>query len=102
MRSVYATETWKSDRFTGFEGILFFTREDANSLYLGTLAVTKACLGERNDSIDKRVVISVHWLTGARFKAALSPLQVSVFPPGWGKANVKCILSHLVTSRYYF
>lgn len=66
------------------------------------LKLAGACLGERNDSVDTTVVISVHWLTGARFEAALSPLQVSAFLPGWGKANVKCILSHLVTSRYYF
>lgn len=79
MRNTYATETWKPDRVTGFEGILFFTREDADSLYLvhrQLLKLVGACSGERTGRSDTTVVVSVHWLTGAPFEASLSPWHV--------------------------
>lgn len=86
--------------------VFYFSPEKMPTVFIWVhwhlLKPVGACLGERNNSNDTRVVISAHWLTGAHFEAALSPLQVSAFPPGWGKANTKCILSHLVPSRYYF
>lgn len=108
VRSAYMTEAWEPHRFTGLGGILSFTREDANSLSWGQLAVTKTCLSMLRKPGMIREAGQSSLYTGLlqliQTKAAFSSLHVSAFPLGWDKSNVKRILnhSHLVTPRYYF
>lgn len=62
--------------------VFYFSPEKTPTVFIWVhwqlLKLVGACLGERNDSIDPRVVISVQWLTGARFEAAL-PCKSQLF-----------------------
>lgn len=60
--------------------VFYFSPEKMPTVYIWVhwqlIKLVGACSGERSDRSDTTVVISVSWLTGAAFEAALLPWHV--------------------------
>lgn len=64
--------------------VFYFSPEKTPAVFIWVhrqlIKLVGACSGGRSDRSDRTVVVSLPWLTGAPFEAALSPWHVVALP----------------------